>query len=141
MASKANTQWLDAVEEMFNKMQGRTETVEEMMSGLHRKLDRLLQLQEETTLNATSSSIGKENEAAIFTRARNSRIKDLTGTDNPYGSHLDLKLRKLEMPTFHRTNSVGWILKAEGYFNLNHFSNEGKLEAVIISFQGDALMW
>ena len=50
-------------------------------------------------------------------------------------------MRRLEMPTFDGSNPDGWILKAERYFTLNHFSNDEKLEAAVIAFEGDALLW
>ena len=45
------------------------------------------------------------------------------------------------MPLFDGTNPDGWILKAERFFNFNRFSNDEKLEAAVISFEGDALLW
>ena len=57
------------------------------------------------------------------------------------GNRHDFRLRRLEMPIFDESNPDGWILKAEGYFTLNHFSDEEKLEAAVIAFEGDALLW
>ena len=45
------------------------------------------------------------------------------------------------MPMFDGTNPDGWILKAERYFSLQRFTNEDKLEAAVIGFKGDALLW
>ncbi|KAH9762992.1 hypothetical protein KPL70_001020 [Citrus sinensis] len=45
------------------------------------------------------------------------------------------------MPLFDGSNLDGWILKAERYFSVNRLSNEEKLEAAIIAFEGDALLW
>ena len=46
-----------------------------------------------------------------------------------------------EMPIFDGTNLDGWILKAERYFSFHRFSNEEKLEATVIGFKGDTLLW
>lgn len=53
----------------------------------------------------------------------------------------DFHLHKLEMPLFDGSNPNRWLLKAERYFSLYRFTNEEKLEAAIISFEGDALLW
>ncbi|KAF8398742.1 hypothetical protein HHK36_014600 [Tetracentron sinense] len=45
------------------------------------------------------------------------------------------------MPLFDGSNLDGWILMAERYFAFNRFSNEEKLEAAIVAFEGDALLW
>ena len=57
------------------------------------------------------------------------------------GNRYDFRFRKLEMPVFDGTNPDGWILKAERYFGLNQFSNDEKLEAAVVAFEGDALLW
>ena len=45
------------------------------------------------------------------------------------------------MPIFNNTNPNRWILKAERYLGFHRFSNDGKLEVVVIRFEGDALLW
>ena len=45
------------------------------------------------------------------------------------------------MPIFVGTNPDGWILKTERYYGLHRFSNEEKLEAVVIGIEGDTLLW
>ena len=57
------------------------------------------------------------------------------------GNRFDFRFRKLGMPLFDGTNPDGWFMKAERYFALNRFSNEEKLEAAVVAFEGDALLW
>lgn len=45
------------------------------------------------------------------------------------------------MPFFDETNPDGWIFKVECYLTFNQFNNEEKLEAAVVSFEGDALLW
>ena len=63
------------------------------------------------------------------------------GGSSSGGTRHDFLFRKLEMPLFDGSNPDGWILKAERYFAVNRLSNEEKLEAAIIAFEGDALLW
>lgn len=49
--------------------------------------------------------------------------------------------RKIDMPTFDGTDPDGWILQAERYFAIYQLINEEKMEAAILSLQGDALAW
>ena len=63
------------------------------------------------------------------------------GGSSSGGTRPDFRFRKLEMPLFDGLNSDGWIMKAERYFSVNRLSNEEKLEAAILAFEGDALLW
>ena len=45
------------------------------------------------------------------------------------------------MPLFDGSNPDGWIFKAERYYSLHRLTNEEKLEAAIMAFEGDALLW
>ena len=63
------------------------------------------------------------------------------GGSSSGGTRYDFRFRKLEMPLFDDSNSDGWILKAERYFTVNRLSNDEKLEAAIIAFEGDAQLW
>lgn len=45
------------------------------------------------------------------------------------------------MPLFDGTNPDEWLLKAERYFAMHHFTNDKKLEAAVIGFEGDVLLW
>lgn len=51
------------------------------------------------------------------------------------------KYRKLDLPKFDGENPDGWILRAERYFNFYQLSDEEKLEAAVVGFEGDALVW
>ena len=60
---------------------------------------------------------------------------------NPPGNHFDIWPRKLELPMFDSDNLEGWILKAERFFALNRLTATKKVEASVICFKGDALLW
>ena len=45
------------------------------------------------------------------------------------------------MPSFDGTNPDGWLLKVERYFDFHKMMNDEKIEAALIAFEGDALLW
>lgn len=45
------------------------------------------------------------------------------------------------MPLFEGTDPDGWILRIERYFNFYRLSEAEKLEAVLVTLEGDALRW
>ena len=45
------------------------------------------------------------------------------------------------MPIFSRENPDGWLLRAERFFYLHKYSEADRLEAVVVTFEGDALLW
>lgn len=47
----------------------------------------------------------------------------------------------MDLPVFDGTNPDGWILRAERYFSFYRLSEEERLEAAIVGFDGDALAW
>lgn len=51
------------------------------------------------------------------------------------------RYRKLDLPQFDGTNPDGWILLAERYFTFYRLNEEEKLEAAVVGFKGDALLW
>lgn len=51
------------------------------------------------------------------------------------------RYRKLDLPQFDGTNPDGWLLRAERYFSFYRLTNEEKLEAAVVGFDGDALLW
>lgn len=51
------------------------------------------------------------------------------------------RYRKLDLPVFDGTNPDGWILRAERYFSFYRLNEEEKLEAAVVGFDGDALVW
>lgn len=51
------------------------------------------------------------------------------------------KHKKLDMPTFDGKNPDGWILRAERFFNFYHLSEEEKMEAAVVAFDGEVLSW
>ena len=53
----------------------------------------------------------------------------------------EYKNRKVDMPTFDGRDPDGWILQAERYFAIYQLINEEKIEAAVLSLNGDALAW
>lgn len=51
------------------------------------------------------------------------------------------KYCKLDLSQFDGTNPDGWILRAERYFTFYQLTGEEKLEAAVVGFEGDALIW
>lgn len=49
--------------------------------------------------------------------------------------------RRLEIPQFDGENTESWVLRVEQYFELGEFTEEQKLKAVRLCFDGEALMW
>lgn len=45
------------------------------------------------------------------------------------------------MPIFAGENPEGWIFRAKRYFVINRLTGAEKLEAAVISLDGDALAW
>ena len=57
------------------------------------------------------------------------------------GGNSNWKYRKLDLPSFDGQNPDGWILRAERYFSFYRLSEEEKLEAAVVAFDGEALSW
>ena len=155
MAKNAN-QRLDQVEEVVGSVQQELRRFEgsvreelqsvgkrlELLEDLPSRLEHLIKLQEESARGG-SSATEKMKGPTIYNP---SPLGDSPGyggnsSGSGHGTRQDFRMRRLEMPTFDGSNPDGWILKAERYFTLNHFSNDEKLEAAVIAFEGDALLW
>ena len=54
---------------------------------------------------------------------------------------LDHRYRKLEMLIFSGENPDEWLLKAESFFDIHKFSEAERLEAAVVAFEGDTLLW
>ncbi|XP_023760992.1 uncharacterized protein LOC111909400 [Lactuca sativa] len=63
------------------------------------------------------------------------------GNDREMNRFTAIKERKLDLPTFDGNDPEDWILRAEHHFDLNHLTNEERLEAAAIAFEGDAIRW
>lgn len=57
------------------------------------------------------------------------------------GGGTNWRFKKLDMPLFDGNNPDGWILRAERYFQFYRLTEEDKIEAAIVSLEGDALLW
>ncbi|XP_056699529.1 uncharacterized protein [Spinacia oleracea] len=51
------------------------------------------------------------------------------------------KHRKLDMPLFEGLDPDGWILRGEKYFDFYRLTDQEKLDAAVVSMEGDALRW
>ena len=51
------------------------------------------------------------------------------------------KPRRLDLPPFNGFELDEWILKVETYFSFYQLSEKEKVEATVISFEGEAMMW
>lgn len=50
------------------------------------------------------------------------------------------RIKKLDLPLFDGTNPDGWIMRAERYFSFYRLPEDEKLEAAVVSLEGDALL-
>lgn len=51
------------------------------------------------------------------------------------------KAKKLDLPIFSGLNPDGWILRAERFFGFYGLTEEERVEAAVVSLDGDALLW
>ncbi|XP_057251720.1 uncharacterized protein LOC104883522 isoform X2 [Beta vulgaris subsp. vulgaris] len=51
------------------------------------------------------------------------------------------RAKKLDLPVFTGNNPDGWILRAERFFQFYRLTEEEKIEAAVVSLDGDALLW
>lgn len=47
---------------------------------------------------------------------------------------------KLDMSLFNENHPDGWVLRAERYFTFNGLAEEEKIEATVVSSEGDTLL-
>ena len=47
----------------------------------------------------------------------------------------------LSYPFFYGTDPNGWVFRAEGFFDVNLMPENEKLEAAILSMEGEAIAW
>ena len=45
------------------------------------------------------------------------------------------------MPIFVGENPDGWLLRVERFFDIHKYYDAEQIEAAIISFEGNALLW
>ena len=45
------------------------------------------------------------------------------------------------MPVFMGENLDGWLLIAERFFDLHKYIESERIEAAVVGFEGDALIW
>lgn len=69
------------------------------------------------------------------------RTVDDPGGGGNTGNTGNWRYRKLDLPQFDGTNPDDWILQAERYFSFYHLNEEEKLEAAVVGYDGDALLW
>ncbi|KAL5578650.1 hypothetical protein UlMin_011092 [Ulmus minor] len=130
MAGKNVAQRMDSMEEAMGVAQEGFQremgSLKDEMQTMNKRFEQFLKLQEDV---GGSYSLKGDNIIS----------PNYGGGTSSGGTRHDFRFRKLEMPIFDGSNPDGWILKAERYFSLNRLSNEEKLEAAIIAFEGEAL--
>lgn len=52
-----------------------------------------------------------------------------------------LSAKKVELPTFDRTDPVAWITRAETYFEVQRTSEEVRLQLSKLSMEGATIHW
>lgn len=57
------------------------------------------------------------------------------------GGGRNWRYRKLDMPLFDGNHPDGWVLRVERYFSFYELVEEEKIEAAVVSLEGDALLW
>ena len=56
------------------------------------------------------------------------------------GGGKNRKLRRLDLSTFDGGGVDDWILKADQYFSFYNLNEKEKMEALVVSFVGEAMM-
>ena len=51
----------------------------------------------------------------------------------------DHRVRRLELPVFDGTDPDGWVFRAKHFFDMNLMADDEKLEAVVLSMEGEAV--
>lgn len=51
------------------------------------------------------------------------------------------RAKKLDLPLFNGSNPDGWIIRAERFFSFYRLSEVERVEAAVVSLEGDALLW
>lgn len=64
-----------------------------------------------------------------------------SGMNGGFGGASNWRHKRLDLPLFDGTNPDGWIWGAERYFNFYRLSDEVKIEAIVVDFEGQALIW
>lgn len=51
------------------------------------------------------------------------------------------RFKKLDLPLFTGENPDGWILRAKRYFKFHRLTEDERMEAAVVAFEGEALLW
>lgn len=51
------------------------------------------------------------------------------------------RAKKLDLPLFNGLNPDGWIIRAERFFSFYYLTELERVEAAVVSLEGDALLW
>ena len=110
-------------------------SLKEQLQSINEKFEQFLKVHEENT--RTHSPFASSKAKEILSPATGI----IEGPTPISATGHNSRLHRIEMSVFDGENPDDWILKVERYFQLYHISNEDKLEAAIISFKGEALLW
>ncbi|WVZ26584.1 hypothetical protein V8G54_005128 [Vigna mungo] len=72
-----------------------------------------------------------------FTKLRNEQVGDHMDS----GAEYRMAAKKVEFPSFNGTNPVGWITRAETYFEVQGSTEEVKVRLAKLSMEGAAIHW
>ena len=132
------------MEEAVGTIGGRFRALEEALYMLSKKFDLMLKFEKES-MTRESTQVLKASPKKIKEPDVSSMIDgDLQGKFGgpaSFGRRFDSHLCKLEMPIFNGSNPNRWILKAKSYFLFHRYSKYEEIEAEIISFEEDTLLW
>ncbi|KAL9444267.1 hypothetical protein AB3S75_017449 [Citrus x aurantiifolia] len=132
MTGKNVAQRMDSMEEAMGvaqeEFQREMGALKDEIQTMNKRFEQFLKFQEETR-------------GLYSDKGERMLSPNVSGGSSSGGTRHEFRFRKLEMPQFDGSNPDGWILKAERYFSVHRLTNEEKLEAAIMAFEGDALLW
>ena len=53
----------------------------------------------------------------------------------------DHRVRRPKLPVFDGTDPDGWVFRAECFFDMNLMADDEKLEATVLSMEGEVVAW
>ena len=69
------------------------------------------------------------------------RAEDIGDGERELAHKANWRYKKLDMPLFSGENPDGWILRAERFGKFYGLSEMKKVEAAVVAFEGDVLLW
>lgn len=127
------------------ELQHSLESLKLMQTGTLEKIDLLVRKWNEQEKDRKEKGVVTEKSP---TASDNSGITQLrpSASHNHGGETVgewrgENRTRRLEMPVFEGVGPDNWVLRVERYFSINHLTEDEKVEAVAVCFDGEALAW